>query len=138
MPGRRRTSAAKAAVVEPKKDRRPVPLFPELEAETWEEPAKPGWIAANDLASKAWDEKVARYKLRSQRVRGFEDALAQYCALEASLVQAYVNGLVPNVSTVREHRAYAHTFFDTPSSQQVAVKPNARSTNPFARIAAMG
>lgn len=81
---------------------------------------------------KIWTSKVERYRQRGQKVQGFEDALRQYCELEAALNQHWSKGLTPTMAMVNGHRLYAAEFFDTPAAQKVPAhgKP---TENPFAR-----
>jgi hypothetical protein len=89
----------------------------------------PDWL--NDRAKKIWDEKVTKYVKRGQSVSGCEDALAQYCALEADLIaKHYEKDITPPVAMVNAIRIWANEFFDTPASQ--LVKPGGKkTTNPF-------
>ncbi|QOZ17446.1 hypothetical protein XI02_22340 [Bradyrhizobium sp. CCBAU 21365] len=43
--------------------------------------------------------------------------MAQYCSLEASLIEQFVKKLTPPTSQLTAYRAYAAEFFDTPASQ---------------------
>ncbi len=79
---------------------------------------------------KIWDEKVARYKQRGQKVQGFEDALRQYCELEAMLNKAFKDKAV-NMAMVTAHRGWANEFFDTPASQKIPVYGKQKDSNPF-------
>ena len=83
-------------------------------------------------ARKIWDVKVARYRQRGQKVQGFEDALRQYCELEAELNRQWSKGNTPTMAMVNGHRLYSAEFFDTPAAQKVSAhgKP---ADNPFAR-----
>lgn len=95
------------------------------------EPVRPAWLKGR--ARKIWDEKVERYLARGQSVKGCEDALAQYCSLEADLIDDYWRKkITPPVTMINAHRIYASEFFDTPSSQ---VKPSGGNSpsNPFSR-----
>ncbi len=80
------------------------------------EPIKPKWLKG--MASKVWDTKVERYQLRGQKVVGTEDTLAQYCALEADLIDFRKKKIVPPVAMINQHRIYGNEFYDTPASQQ--------------------
>ena len=75
----------------------------------------PKWLAA--AGKKIWDDKVSKYRQRGQKVGGFEDSLAQYCALEAELAATYKRRLVPPMAMVTAHRIWAAEFYDTPASQ---------------------
>lgn len=83
-------------------------------------------------AKKIWAIKVERYRQRGQKVQGFEDALRQYCELEAELNRCWSKRLTPTMAMVNGHRLYASEFFDTPAAQKVSShgKP---VDNPFAR-----
>jgi len=94
-------------------------------------PERPKWLTGR--ARKIWEEKTAKYLSRGQSVKGCEDSLAQYCALEASLIDDYWRKkLTPPMAMVNGHRIFAGEFFDTPASQ---VKPsgNKAASNPFNR-----
>ncbi|QOZ52874.1 hypothetical protein XH90_17020 [Bradyrhizobium sp. CCBAU 53338] len=79
------------------------------------QPVKPAWLKGR--AAKLWAEKVATYVERGQSVVGCESALAQYCSLEASLIEQFVKKLTPPTSQLSAYRTYAAEFFDTPASQ---------------------
>ncbi|MCA6103930.1 hypothetical protein [Bradyrhizobium australafricanum] len=79
------------------------------------QPVKPAWLKGR--AAKLWAEKVATYADRGQSVTGCESALAQYCSLEASLIEQFVKKLTPPTSQLSAYRTYAAEFFDTPASQ---------------------
>lgn len=81
-------------------------------------------------AKKIWTEKVERYRQRGQKVQGFEDALRQYCELEAALNKAFKDKSA-NMAMVNAHRQWASEFFDTPSSQKVPVYGKQKDSNPF-------
>lgn len=95
------------------------------------EPERPSWLKGR--ARKIWDDKVSKYLARGQSVRGCEDALAQYCALEADLIeQFWRKSLTPPTAMINAHRIYANEFFDTPASQHAPSGGKAPS-NPFSR-----
>lgn len=75
----------------------------------------PKWL--NAAAKKVWKRKVAVYEKRGQSVVGCEDALAQYCALEAKLIALWKAGETPMAALVTQHRIWAAEFYDTPASQ---------------------
>ena len=84
-------------------------------------------------AKKIWREKVERYRQRGQKVGGFEDALRQYCELEAALLIAWKHGTA-TMAMVTAHRMWASEFYDTPASQRVpAGGSKSGAENPFAR-----
>lgn len=109
---------------QPCRDR--VVLFPDLPGNV----ERPKWLTGE--GKKAWDRKVAVYVQRGQAVVGCEDALAQYCALEAELIQAYRRKNTPSMAMVSAHRIYACEFYDTPASQVKTVK-NSKPGNKFTR-----
>ena len=82
-------------------------------------------------ARKIWAVKVERFKQRGQKVQGFEDALRQYCELEAALNRAFKRG-DSNMAMVNAHRQWAAEFFDTPASQKVPASGGAGKGNAFA------
>lgn len=89
------------------------------------EPAKPGWLRGR--AARLWAEKVAIYGARGQSIVGCESALAQYCALEAALVDQYRRKATPPVAQVNAFRILAAEFFDTPASQIGPAKASPKS-----------
>jgi hypothetical protein len=94
------------------------------------EPVKPAWLTGR--AAKIWSEKTAVYRRRGQSVAGCEAALAQYCALEAAMIESYRQKRRPTSAEVNTYRTLAREFYDTPASQiskaTGAPVPNA---NPF-------
>ncbi len=84
------------------------------------EPVRPTWLTGP--ARRIWDTKLGRYEARGQAVAGCEDALAQYCALEAELIALWRKKLAPTVAMVNAHRIYANEFYDTPASQHQQVQ----------------
>lgn len=93
------------------------------------EPKRPAWLKGE--ARKVWERKVAEYHRRAQPVVGMEDALAQYCQLEANLIGMHRKGIVPPMAMVNGHRLMAHEFFDTPAATVVRGAPK-KGENPFA------
>ena len=89
---------------------------------------KPKWL--KDLASDIWDEKIENFEERGQSARGCESLLAQYCSLEAALINHWEKGEEPPITWVNAHRIYGNEFFDSPASQQVP-NPGAVPSNPF-------
>jgi hypothetical protein len=77
--------------------------------------AKPTWIKGR--AAKIWADKVAAYEARGQSIVGCESALAQFCALEAALIDQFAKRLTPPTSQINAYRSFAAEFFDTPASQ---------------------
>lgn len=133
---RRKSEAEKEAAGTTRKDRVCVPAFPSRESGGWEEPKKPKWVASSSVVSEVWDRKVEEYRLRGQRVRGFEDSLALYCTVEAQILNAIASGQPVPVNLSKEHRAHSNSFYDTPASQKVSVKEVLKAGNPFMQIAA--
>ncbi len=82
-----------------------------------------------------WRVKVERYRQRGQKVGGFEEALRQYCELEALLTESWKQRDGPTMAMVNAHRVWAGEFFDTPASQRVAISAK-RDDNPFAKFGA--
>lgn len=90
-------------------------------------PAPKGMTAA---ARKIWSDKVERYRQRGQKVDGFQDALRQYCELEAALNKAFKKGDV-TMAMVNAHRLWSAEFFDTPAAQKVPANSAKQNSNPF-------
>lgn len=78
------------------------------------DPVKPKWL--KNRASRIWDEKILIYDARRQKVAGYESALAQYCALEASLIDQRTKNIPPAVAEITAYRLFAAEFHDTPAS----------------------
>lgn len=78
-------------------------------------PAKPAWLKGR--AAKLWAEKVEAYTARGQPIVGCESSLAQFCALEAMLIDQFAKKLTPPTSQINAYRAFASEFFDTPAAQ---------------------
>jgi hypothetical protein len=93
------------------------------------QPTCPKWLEGEAL--EIWHEKLAVYARRGQSVVGCEATLAQYCALEAELVDAWRRKLDIPVAKITAHRIYANEFYDTPASQLVTAKRD--NGNRFAR-----
>jgi len=83
-------------------------------------------------AKKLWKTKVERYRQRGQKIQGFEDALRQYCEIEAALNKAFKIGTM-TMAMVTAHRMWAAEFFDTPAAQRVPANGSAKPSNAFAR-----
>lgn len=77
--------------------------------------SRPAWLKGR--AAKIWADKVAAYEARGQAIVGCESALAQYCALEATLIDQFTKQLTPPTSQINTYRSFASEFFDTPASQ---------------------
>ena len=90
---------------------------------------KPKWLKG--LASDIWDDKLEIFYERGQSARGCESLLAQYCSLEAALIENYWSkGAEPPITMINSHRIYGNEFFDSPASQQVP-NPSAVPSNVF-------
>jgi hypothetical protein len=92
-------------------------------------PIVPGWLIG--VALEVWHEKLAIYEARGQEVRGCEAALAQYCAIEADLIDKWQRRVDIPVALLNAHRIYANEFYDTPASQQAGGKKGGQEANPF-------
>lgn len=98
------------------------------------EPEKPDWLTPK--AAAIWKKKVAVYQARKQAVRGMEAALAQYCELEAYLVDGWSSENADlDVKALALYRQYARDFYDVPAAQLGAQGSGAgaKASNPFAR-----
>lgn len=106
-----------------------VELFPKAPGAAYADPDVPPGLtkAVRDI----WDRKVARYRERGQAVRGCEDALKQYCQLEADLDKLRKGKVSIPVSMIREHRTYAAEFYDTPASRKIPAANPRTAENPF-------
>lgn len=91
----------------------------------------PSWLS--EMAKKIWAEKINRYRQRNQKIEGFEAALAQYCAIEAELIDMRERRIVPPMAMVSAHRIWAAEFYDTPASQKVPASGGGKADNKFAR-----
>ena len=118
-PGRKPNSPERQALAgETRPSRQVVTLFADHASRP--DPDKfdpPKWLSA--AARKVWTIKVERYRQRGQKIGGFEDALAQYCALEAELAAMYKRKALPPMAMVTAHRLWSAEFYDTPASQNV-------------------
>lgn len=90
----------------------------------------PRWLTG--LARQLWTIKAGTYARRGQSVVGCEAALAQYCRVEADLIDRWRKGREVPVALINAHRIYANEFYDTPASQQAAGS-QATASNRFAR-----
>ena len=81
------------------------------------ETQRPKWLKGT--ARKIWDRKIKIYEKRGQNLVGMEDSLAQYCALEAHIIELWKSPAGPQMAVVAQYRIFADTFFDTPASQLV-------------------
>lgn len=118
-----------AAKGETRPSRQVVSIFPDHASRPDPEviPAPAGMTAA---AKKIWTMKVDRFRQRGQKIQGFEDALRQYCELEAALNKAFKRGDT-NMAMVNAHRLWAAEFFDTPAAQKVLVHGEQKKHNAF-------
>lgn len=80
--------------------------------------AAPTWVKGQAL--RVWRDKTEIYRRRGQSVTGCEGALAQYCAVEADLIDRWKRRVEVPVALINAHRIYANEFYDTPASQQAA------------------
>lgn len=92
-------------------------------------PVKPAWLKGR--AAKLWAEKVETYRVRGQAVAGCESALAQYCALEAALIDQYQKRMIPPVAQVNAFRILAAEFYDTPASQIAPTRQQGSTAGKF-------
>ena len=91
---------------------------------------RPKWLTG--AARKIWERKIDIYKRRGQNTVGLEDALAQYCALEAHLIQEWKAPAGPKMNEINAYRIFANEFFDTPASQLTRPK-GTKLDNPFGK-----
>ena len=92
----------------------------------------PSWLSK--MAKQIWKEKVDRYQQRGQKVDGFQDALAQYCSIEAELIVDFrKKQIVPPMAMVSAHRMWAAEFYDTPASHKVSIGANKPAGNKFSK-----
>ena len=86
-------------------------------------PERPKWLKGE--ARKIWDKKIEIYRKRGQDVVGLEARLADYCALEARLIEDYwKKNLLPPAAYLTQVRVFGNEFFDTSASQLVRPKGN--------------
>lgn len=90
----------------------------------------PKWLKAAER--RIWEEKVNRYRMRGQKVDGFQDALAQYCAIEHDLISRRKKGIDVPTSMLNAYKAFATEFYDTPASHKVPIGGSGKKDNPFA------
>jgi hypothetical protein len=86
----------------------------------------PDWLGGR--AKKIWSEKLEIYNKSGLNVSGSGHALAQYCALEASIIGFYERNEAPSMAMINAHRIWASEFFDTPASGHVA-KPSGKKSS---------
>lgn len=90
----------------------------------------------SDEAKAIWQSKVQRYRQRGQKTDGCQDALRQYCELEAALIEAW-KAKRANMAMVSVYRTYANDFYDTPASQRIILTAG-KDKNPFAKNGKFG
>lgn len=119
----------KAAHGETRPSRAVVALYPDHASQPDPEAIDPpsGMTLA---AKKIWAVKVDRYRKRGQKIDGFQDALRQFCELEASLNKSFKKGEA-NMAMVNAYRLWSGEFYDTPASQTVPVYGKQKETNGF-------
>lgn len=127
---RPKPEAVKKAAGTARRDRVVVPLFPNQPGAAYAEPLRPPGMTAG--ARKIWDRKVDRYAARGQVVAGCEDALKQYCELEAAIDSLRRRKVEVPVGMINAFRIFAGEFYDTPASQHQTLRPPT-AANPFAR-----
>ena len=111
-----------------------VPLYPEHMSRP--DPAEiPPPAGMTPAGADVWKVKVERYRQRGQKVGGFEEALRQYCELEARLTELWNHRDGPPMAMVAAHRVWCGEFFDTPASQKVSIGKKT-ADNPFAKFGA--
>jgi hypothetical protein len=109
-----------------------VPLFPNHAARPDPDVIDPPkWLSRG--AKAAFRTKVERYRQRGQKVEGFEDALAQYCALEDEIIDLRRKRIQPTITMITAHRLWAVEFYDTPAGQKIGQGSGNRGVNRFAR-----
>jgi hypothetical protein len=89
---------------------------------------RPKWLSA--AARNIWDSKVEIYEARGQDISGCGATLAQYCQLEAHLVDTWRHKQVPTMAELTEYRRFCSEFFDTPASKLTRPK-NEKPGNRF-------
>lgn len=132
-PKGRSPEEAKAAG-ETRASRKVVSLYPDVASRPDPDVIKPpSWLLKVRGAKALWNEKIARYRQRGQKVEGFEAGLAQYCALEAQLADWYSRGIDVPAAKITQHRVLMAEFYDTPASQRVPASSDKGKGNVFAR-----
>lgn len=105
-----------------------VNLYADVFSSGDEEITPPPRMTASALA--IWHEKVAIYKARGQKIKGFEATLKVYCETEAALMHGFATRTY-SVALLNSYRSYANEFFDTPASQRVKASTVDRTGNQF-------
>lgn len=105
-----------------------VNVFSDVFSSDDEEFAPPPRMTVSALA--IWHEKVARYKARGQKIKGFEATLRVYCETEAALLHGFATRTY-SVALLNAYRGYASEFFDTPASQRIKATKLNESGNKF-------
>ena len=96
-------------------------------------PERPKWLKG--AARKIWDSKLAKYEQDGLDVSRCGDALAQFCALEAKLINLWRQGVNADVpmALYAQYRVMANEFFETPASRLAGnVATNSPQGNMFA------
>lgn len=107
--------------------------FVHTSTEDWPDPdviEAPEWM--DEATQEVWYQKVNRYRKRGQKIDGFEDALAQYVALEADLIRHRRYNIPIPMAMINTHRIWAAEFYDTPSSMKISPSGSAGKQNRFA------
>lgn len=132
MPNRPDPAAVRRAKGETRPSRQVEVLYPDHASRPDPDVIEPPrWLSR--MAKQIFRDKVERYRQRGQKIEGFEEPLAQYCALEAELIDARKKKLVPPIAMITAHRQWANEFYDTPSSQKIAQGSGNKRENRFAR-----
>lgn len=103
-----------------------VALFEDVKPAAIIEPERvappPEWLPRR--AKQLWVDHVEVYRWRGQRIQGTEKALAQYCLVEAKMIDAWLEDRIPHPSIMNVYLRLAIQFYDTPASQRVVIKGN--------------
>lgn len=91
----------------------------------------PKWMSAQ--GKRIFRQKVERYRHRGQKIEGFEESLAAYCALEDEMIALRRKRVPVPVSMINTHRQWANEFYDTPASQRIGSNSIDKGENRFAR-----
>jgi len=110
--------------------RKVIALFPDLSSRPDPADIPPApWLSRD--AKAIWAEKVDRYRQRGQKIDGFQEALAHYCALEATIRALYRRKITPTMAMIGQFRTWAAEFYDTPTSQKITPGGGRRGGNAF-------
>lgn len=106
-----------------------VQLFPDnIAGRSVEDFPPPDWLSP--MAQDLWRFHLKNYIERGQTLKGCEEALARYCALEAMAKDLFKKEKMPTVGLLAALFRYTIDFYDTPSSQRVRAPQS--PSNPFA------